>query len=64
MSEIKLTKTGEQKFTPIKVNIEFTINSQLELDDIREEFISGEFDEITTQYSSKLYDILYKLKEL
>ena len=51
-------------FSPKKYTIEFWVESQEELDNLRKEFREGQFySEHSTEYSTVLYDVVETLKE-
>lgn len=59
---IKQIKKKKKVFTPIYLYVEVRIDSQKELDDLKEEFVEGEFADFSTSYSVILYRYINKLK--
>jgi len=64
MGNVKITTNKNRvKFNPIKVNIEFSIDSSTELRELKNEFEEGVLQEFTTSYSVMLYDIFDELRD-
>lgn len=59
---IKLTKSAIREFEPITYSLEFTVNSQEELNELKNEFTEGLLDDLYTDYSILMYDILTVFK--
>ena len=65
MSKDKVNiSVSPQIFTPKKYTVEFWVETQEELDKLKQEFREGiHYSEHTTDYSELLYDIVETLKE-
>ena len=61
---VKLKTTPEREYQPIKVTLEFTIETKQELFDFREEFKGGEMKGFNTSFSGLIYDIFRELKTI
>jgi hypothetical protein len=62
---VKVTIVDQEvAFQPVDVKLEFTVRSQGELENLRDEFEEGEFADFTTSHSLLLFDILTAIKKL
>ena len=62
--KVKINEEGadKRKFDPIKLNISIRIDTEQELDELREEFFEGEFQDYSTQYSDILFRVINDLE--
>lgn len=61
---VQLSITKTQEFKPINIKLEFSINTQEELDNWKKECEIGVLCDFSTEYSGLLYDVFKQLRKI